>query len=231
MSELIEGAVSSRPDPVGGPTVVIVIGAEALHPDAVASVPDGAVVMAADSGLDHARAAGLTPTVLIGDHDSVSAEGLAWAEGNSSIERHPVDKDATDTELALRHAGDLNPARIVLMSGGGDRIDHTLAALGALGEVVLTSVPVLEAWWGRQRVRVVQGPGRARVAVAAGSTVSLLALHGPCTGVSLTGTQWPLDHADLEPMSGLGVSNVAVDDTVEVSVTTGVVSLFWQVGS
>ncbi len=128
--------------------MVIVIGAEALHPDAVASVPDGAVVMAADSGLDHARAAGLTPTVLIGDLDSVSAEGLAWAEGNSSIERHPVDKDATDTELALRHAVGLDPSRIVLMSGGGDRIDHTLAALGALGEVVLTSVPVLEAWWG-----------------------------------------------------------------------------------
>ena len=107
MSEEFEGAVISRPDPVGGPTVVIVIGAEALHPDAVASVPDGAVVMAADSGLDHARAAGLTPTVLVGDLDSVSAEGLAWAEGNSSIERHPVDKDATDTELALRHAVDL----------------------------------------------------------------------------------------------------------------------------
>ena len=231
MSESIEGAVISRPDPVGGPTVVIVIGAEALHPDAVASVPDSAVVMAADSGLDHARAADLTPTVLVGDLDSVSAEGLAWAEGNSSIERHPVDKDATDTELALRHAVGLDPSRIVLMSGGGDRIDHTLAALGALGEVVLTSVPVLEAWWGRQRVRVVQGPGRARVAVAPGSTVSLLALHGPCTGVSLTGTQWPLDHADLEPMSGLGVSNVAIDEMVEVSVTTGVVSLFWQVGS
>ena len=231
MSEVFEEAAVSRPDPVGGPTVVIVIGAEALHPDAVASVPDGAVVMAADSGLDHARAAGLTPTVLIGDLDSVSTEGLAWAEGNSAIERHPVDKDATDTELALRHAVGLNPSRIVLMSGGGDRIDHTLAALGALGEVSLTSVPVLEAWWGRQRVRVVQGPGRARVSVVPGSTVSVLALHGPCTGVSLSGAQWPLDHADLEPMSGLGVSNVAVDEVVEVSVTTGVISLFWQVGS
>jgi thiamine pyrophosphokinase len=119
----------------------------------------------------------------------------------------------------------------VLMSGGGDRIDHTLAAIGALGEVVLTSVPVLEAWWGRQRVRVVQGPGRARVAVTPGSTVSLLALHGPCTGVSLSGTRWPLERADLEAMSGLGVSNVALDEVVEVSVSTGVVSLFWQVGS
>jgi len=32
-------------------------------------------------------------------------------------------------------------------------------------------------------------------------------------------------------MSGLGVSNVALDEVVEVSVSTGVVSLFWQVGS
>ncbi|MGB1727924.1 MAG: thiamine diphosphokinase [Ilumatobacteraceae bacterium] len=231
MSDLLEGTAFPAVDPVGGPTVVLVIGGDALHPDAVAAVPDDAVIMAADSGLDHARSAGLTPTVLIGDLDSVSAEGLAWAEGNSAIERHPVDKDATDTELALRHAVGLNPSRIVLMSGGGDRIDHTLAAIGALGEVALTSVPVLEAWWGRQRVRVVQGPGRARVAVTPGSTVSLLALHGPCAGVSLTGTRWPLERADLEAMSGLGVSNVALDETVEVSVSTGVVSLFWQVGS
>ncbi len=32
-------------------------------------------------------------------------------------------------------------------------------------------------------------------------------------------------------MAGLGVSNVAGEDMVEVAATTGVVSLFWQVGS
>ena len=74
MSDLLEGTAFPAVDPVGGPTVVLVIGGDALHPDAVAAVPDDAVIMAADSGLDHARSAGLTPTVLIGDLDSVSAE-------------------------------------------------------------------------------------------------------------------------------------------------------------
>ena len=45
-------------------------------------------VIAADGGLDHALAAGLTPAVLVGDLDSVSSDGLAWAEAHATIERH-----------------------------------------------------------------------------------------------------------------------------------------------
>ena len=78
-------------------------------------------------------AAGLTPAGLIGDLDSMSEEGLAWATQHATIERHPIDKDATDTELAVAFAAGMNPARVVLVAGGGDRLDHTLAAIGALG--------------------------------------------------------------------------------------------------
>ena len=47
---------SSPPDaPV---CVVVVTGSAALHPRAIAAVPPGAYVVAADGGLDHARAAG-----------------------------------------------------------------------------------------------------------------------------------------------------------------------------
>ena len=42
---------------------------------AVAAVPAGRHVIAADGGLDHALAAGLDPDVLVGDLDSVSADG------------------------------------------------------------------------------------------------------------------------------------------------------------
>ena len=42
--------------------VVVVIGGGALSAEAVAAVPEHAVVIAADSGLDHAVAAGCGPT-------------------------------------------------------------------------------------------------------------------------------------------------------------------------
>lgn len=206
--------------------VIVVTGADPLHADAVAHVPSAAIVLAADGGLDHALAAGLTPAGLIGDLDSVSDEGLVWAKAHATIHRHDPAKDATDTELALRVAADLAPARIVLIAGGGDRLDHTLAAIGALGEPDLTSVPVIEAWWGDQHFLVLHGPGRLHLDAQVGATVSLIATHGICTGVSVDGCRWPLDDAELAPLAGLGVSNEAVDTDVEISVSSGVLTVF-----
>ena len=132
--------------------VIVITGNEPLHQRALDSIPRGAIVIAADGALDHALAAGLQPAALVGDLDSVSAEGLAWATAHSTIDRHQPDKDHTDTELALATAADLNPARVTLISGGGDRLDHTLAAIGALGHPSLTSVPVIDGWMAQKKL-------------------------------------------------------------------------------
>ena len=212
-------------------TVIVVTGAEPLHQDAVASLPRNAIVIAADGALDHALAAGLAPAGLVGDLDSISAEGLAWAEQHATIQRHDPDKDHTDTELALAIAVDFNPARLVLISGGGDRLDHTLAAIGALGQPGLTSVPVIEAWWGSQHIRILHGPGRVEFDVVPGTTVSLLAMHGRCKGLSISGVRWPLETERLAPLAGRGVSNVADDEHIEITVLEGVVTIFTYAGS
>lgn len=206
--------------------VIVATGAATFDERAVASIPTGALVIAADGALDHAVEAGLQPAALVGDMDSVSEAGIEWAEAHASIERHPPDKEHTDTELALRTAADLNPAHLTLLSGGGDRLDHTIAAVGALGHPSLTSIPVVDGWWGAQRLRVVHGPGRARLDPPTGTTVSLLALHGPCHGVSTVGLRWELDADELGAAIGLGVSNETVADTVEVTLTAGVLTIF-----
>ena len=85
--------------------VVVVIGGGALSPRFIADVAHDATIIAADSGLDHAVAAGLRPTILVGDLDSISAHGKMWAYAHElEIDQHPVDKGATDTELALARA-------------------------------------------------------------------------------------------------------------------------------
>ena len=206
--------------------IVIVTGSSPLADTAVASIPDAAIVIAVDGGLDHALTAGLYPSGLIGDLDSVSAESLAWAEQNATISRHPADKDDTDTELALRFVAGMTPAQLTMI-GGGDRLDHTFAALGALGLPALTSIPVIDAWWGEQHVDVLHGPGQATLRLAPGSIVSLLALHGECTGVTITGVRWQLDDATLGPVVGWGVSNeVITDGTVTIRLSTGVLTVF-----
>jgi thiamine pyrophosphokinase len=205
-------------------TVVVITGADSLAAATVQRIPDGAVVIAADGALDHALAAGVRPAGLVGDMDSISAAGLEWAAKHATIERHDADKDHTDTELALMMAADLKPARLILV-GAGDRLDHVLAAIGALGHPRLTSIPVIDAWWDEQWIRVVHAPGATTLELPEGATLSLLALHGPCTGVTISGVRWPLQHADLAPLVGVGVSNVAVAEHVAVRVSTGVLTI------
>jgi thiamine pyrophosphokinase len=210
-------------------TVVIVTGAAPLDANAVMAIPGDAIVIAADGGLDHARAAGLTPAGLIGDLDSVSEEGLAWAQQHATIQRHPIDKAATDTELAVAFAAGMNPSRVIMVAGGGDRLDHTLAAIGALGAIALTSVPLVECWWGGQYLQVVHGPARVTIKIGSpgGETrISLLAMHGTCTGVTLSGTKWPLERAELQPLVGHGLSNIAIEPDVELALSTGILTVF-----
>ncbi len=206
--------------------IVIITGASPLLPEVVARIPADAIVLAVDGGLDHALAAGLEPTGLIGDLDSITEDGLAWAARNATIDRHPPDKDATDTELALAFAAAMDPAHVTLI-GGGDRLDHSLAAIGALGAASLTSIPTIDAWWGAQHLDILHGPGKVTLRLVPGSTISLLALHGPCSKVSIRGTRWELDQVGLEPMIGHGISNEVLDDTpVEVSLGGGVLTIF-----
>ena len=97
----------------------------------------------------------------------------------------------------------MDPAHVILI-GGGDRLDHSLAAIGALGAASLTSIPTIDAWWGAQHLPSCTVPGKVTLALVPGSTVSLLAIHGPCSKVSIHGTRWELDQVDFEPMIGTG---------------------------
>ena len=105
--------------------VVVVIGGGSLPSRVTTDVDDDAIIIAADSGLDHAVAAGLRPSVLVGDLDSISAHGKMWAYAHElEIEEHPLDKDATDTELALLRATRVDADSLLVFGAAGDRFDH-----------------------------------------------------------------------------------------------------------
>ncbi len=208
-------------------TVVVVLGADRLHPHAVADIPSDAYVIAADSGLDHARSAGLTPNEVIGDFDSISKRGLKWAHQHAVVHEYSPDKDETDTQLAIALAASRVPARLIVISGGGDRLDHTLAVIGALTDVDVTSIPDVSLRWGTNVATVLHGPGRANLAPPVKSTLSVIALSAPCTGVTLTGTKWTLSDESLQVLSGRGVSNI-VEGAVEISIREGVLAIFHE---
>ncbi|QXC61814.1 thiamine diphosphokinase [Aquihabitans sp. G128] len=208
--------------------VVVVVGGEVdgYGPAAAAGVPEGAIVVAADSGLDAALALGLRVDHLVGDLDSVSATALAAAEAaGTHVFRHPADKDATDSELAVAFALGLLPfegGELLVLGGGGGRLDHLLADALALAAPVLAHVEVT-ARFGPATVTVVR-PARPRsVRGRVGEQVSLLPLHGRARGVTTTGLRWLLADADLVPGTTRAVSNELVATEATVEITEGVV--------
>lgn len=214
-------------------TAVVVIGGGALSPralDVLAAVDTQRRVIAADSGLDHAVAAGLRPDMLVGDLDSISASGRMWAYAHELlIDEHPEAKDETDTELALAAAAAMPDVQHLLLLGGidldgVDRLDHLLGTLLGLGHVALAHLRTITAVIGSSEMRVVHGGRSLDLRLDDGQLFSLLALHGPCSGVTLTGARWPLEGAQLAPTEARGVSNVSDGDTV-VRVDQGVLTV------
>jgi thiamine pyrophosphokinase len=212
------------------PHVAVVIGGGALDADVVASLPDGIVVIAADGGLDHAVEAGLRPSVLVGDLDSISAGGRMWAYAHEvRIEEHDTDKDLTDTELALQTALAVPEVGNLVVLGGADRHDHRpdhfLGTLLALGHPSMAAFGAVTAHLGGTWFSVVHPDRPTTLPLGIGRTFSVLALHGPAGGVTVRGAKWELDDADLSPTEARGVSNESKEDEVQVSTTSGVVTV------
>lgn len=196
--------------------VVVFAGGDPPPASVLVSVPDGAYVIAADSGFDHAHRLGVEIDLLVGDLDSISPEGLELA---SKIEKHPTDKDSTDLAIALDAALKRKPSRVIVVGGAGGRIDHFLANAALLAS---PQYATLKLTWlpGHAVIHVV----RDRIALTGspGDLVSLLPYGGPARGVTTTGLRWPLHEAVLTPGTSLGVSNELVDVKATVELTEGV---------
>lgn len=225
---------SSADDSADQPlTAVVVIGGGTLTSRALEvleRVHTPTRLIAADSGLDHAVEAGLRPDMLVGDLDSISASGRMWAYAHELlIDEHPEEKDETDTELALAAAVTMAGATHLLVLGGldplgDDRLDHVLGTLLSLGHPALTVFQSVTAVIGSSEAHLVHGGRAHALPLDAGQVFSLLALHGPCTGVTLTGARWPLTAAALSSTEARGLSNISDGDTV-VRVDTGVLTV------
>ena len=203
-------------------TIVVVAGGEhteqALPPD----VGLADIVIAADSGLDLAERLGLSVDLVVGDLDSVSQGALERAtDAGIRIERHPIEKDLTDLELAIIASDLAEGDQLIALGGAGGRLDHLVANLAVLTGP-LTAGTSVEAWLGATRVQVVRGS--AVIEGSVGMTVSLCAWHGPARGVTTKGFRWELRDSTLDAGTALGTSNELTTDNATVSVESGAVT-------
>jgi thiamine pyrophosphokinase len=202
-------------------TVVVFAGGTKPLRRVLAAIPEGATVVAADRGVDHALALGLSVDVAVGDFDSISPAGLVELERSGArLERYPVAKEASDLELALDLALSFRPERVLVIGGAGGRLDHLFGELLLLAAEAYAGIE-LDAQLGRAVVHVVRG--ERGFAGSVGDLVSLFALRGVATGVVTEGLVYPLRGETLAPGSSRGLSNVFARREARVSVRSGVV--------
>ena len=119
---------------------------------------EGDLQIAADAGLHLCERLGVRPDVVLGDFDSMDVR-----QAPADCIRVPVEKDDTDTMLALREGLRRGCDTFYLYGAtGGARLDHTLANLQSLafllrhrarGYLKLSSTPPSKMRRSRSRAR------------------------------------------------------------------------------
>jgi len=187
-----------------------------------------ATVVAADGGLVRTIALGVAADVLVGDLDSVAEANVDRAvAAGVEVLRAPIDKDESDTELALLEAVRRGATRVTVLGAfGGPRLDHALANVWLLAHPAVAGIDValLDA---QSRARMVTAPTTGGDAVERrlpgriGGLVSLLPLGGDAHGVTTRGLRYPLHDEPLLVGPARGLSNVRTSSDASVSLRDG----------
>ena len=178
------------------------------------------LVLAADGGLKHVQSLGLSPHAVLGDFDS-----LGYIPPNATV--FPVEKDDTDSMLAVRHGLELGFDRFLLYGSlDGPRLDHTvanfqtlqfLADRGARGWLIGTT----------QIVTVIKNSS-VRFPAEAEGIVSVFCMGEDAEGVTLENLQYPLTNGILSAGFPLGVSNHFIGKEAIISVKNGSLLLIYD---
>lgn len=201
---------------------VVILAAGAVYdPDTVRTqlgCPD--FVICADGGVRHALMLGLTPDLVLGDFDSVDPALLEEIRAQAiSVQRFPVEKDQTDTHLALDEALRRGATEILLVGATGERLDHVMANV-----LLLPTLPPgvdLCIADGKNLIRLLRPGERIVVRGNLGDILSLLPLSPLVEGVVAEGVRWPLYGASLRWGESLGVSNQLTAPEASIATTAG----------
>lgn len=171
-------------------------------------------IVAADSGLEHALAAGIEPDMVVGDMDSLRDRGLLAQFPPERVRAFEQDKDDTDTEIALELLFSNGYDDVVLAGGGGGRLDHLVGILAIFERDHHPTV------WITDSNEVTAVDHRLERRGMRGHVVSFFPAGSETCRMRSSGLQWPLD--DLEWRHGdVGISNRVVDDVLRVEMLSG----------
>ena len=187
-------------------------------------VSRGRKIFAVDKGIEICRDLNILPKILIGDFDSAESSAVNWARENKiPIERHPVDKDFTDTQLALNLTDE--KSFVVLTGIFGGRFDHLFSNVFTCATAKVNTCLADE----REVIFFVRGGESFTVKFfVRPMALSLLPITEICEGVTLKNVHWELENATLKQNFPNAVSNRVESDTIKISIKSGTLVVYFS---
>ena len=202
--------------------ILFVAGGRAPNSSWFNAVAQGRKIFAVDRGIELCRALNILPEMLIGDFDSAEKSAVSWALSKKiPVERHPVDKDLTDTQLALKFV-DANSSAIITGAFGG-RFDHAFSTIFTCANV---PAKIFLADDREIIFYVKSGESLSVKFFQKPVALSLLPMSGICRGVTIKNVHWELENATLAQNFPSAVSNRVESPEVQISVGSGILAVY-----
>ena len=193
----------------------IFTGGEIYHQYIEEHPEEGDLVISADAGYKNATLMGAHTNILIGDFDSLGQ----IPDDVDEVLQVPVEKDLTDTQIAVETAIEKGADEIIIVGSTSGRFDHALSTLA-----------ILEKYWDKRiPIYIVNGQNRVRYIKNSGFIVvrsqykyfSLIATDEKVKGVSIEGAKYPLVNKTLTRSHQFAVSNEITKNAALITVKKG----------
>lgn len=178
------------------------------------------LVIAADAGIKNAQHFGIIPDYIIGDFDSL---GYTPTDKNTII--HPIEKDDTDTMLAVKSGLEKGYSNFRIFGGIGGRLDHSFANIQTACYIAENNGNAV--FYGNNENFTVIKNNQITFHKESKGNLSIFALE-ECEDVNIKGAFYELENGRLSVNFPLGTSNKFNNKEVTISVGNGKLLIIWE---
>lgn len=171
-------------------------------------------IVCADGGQKHLAPLGIEADLYLGDYDSSQKP-----ETDKELLLYPVEKDYSDTQIAVMTGLKRGCRSFLIFGGTGGRADHTYANIQTL--LYAERHGASAALADERNFMFFLKNDTAYIEKNEGEKVSVFAYDPAVSGVTLKGFYYPLVNGTLYSHLPVGVSNYIVDQKGTITVKKG----------
>lgn len=183
------------------------------------------IIVCADSGANVAYEYKLPCSTIVGDLDSISSAAKSYFEDiDCKFIKYSCEKDYTDTKLAIDEIISRGIKKIIILGALGSRMDHSLANIGLMVDYSIKGydMTIIDD---HNEITVIKEP--LRIHSEKGKVFSLQAFRDDVTELTIKGAKYPLSNYNLKSGTPLTVSNVFLDEYIDITFSSGIILLIY----